>query len=152
MPVLHPAVSRRRFVSVVERLKSHIDTHQPPWSLAAEGYPFIGIHVFNLKGEAKIALRLDASEWPHRPLGVLPMSLNFQMIIQAMNIPQAEAVEGGCHIYTDLKRGCAWFCTQGTMEFHENYSEDVPWEAVRDNMPPEAIVSRCVALIDRSKL
>jgi hypothetical protein len=152
MPFLHPAVSQRKFSSVVERLKNYADVHRPPWTVVTHVYPFIGIHVLNVKGEPRIALRLDASEWPHRPLSVRPMTLDFQNVVADQNIPKAEAVEGGCHIYADVKRGSTWFCTQGTMEFHENYSEDVPWESVREKMPPERIISRCLALIDRSKL
>lgn len=154
MPFLHQEVSRKKFSSIIEHLKNHVRIHNPPWTLVSYGYPFIGIHVLNVKGEARIALRLDAAEWPHRPFGVRPMSLNFQANISEGSIPKAEAVEGGCHIYADLRQGTAWFCTQGTLEFHENYSEDLPWESVRDNanMQPEMIVSRCVALIDRSRL
>ena len=151
MAFLHGDVSRRKFDKVVGEITSYATTNNTPWQVIKKGYPFIGVGMLNtLAQQGMIALRVDMSEWPHRPFSIHVMTLDFQNFIPSAQVPKAEAVDGGCHIYDLL--GKTWFCTQGTFEFHENYAEDLPWEAVRSNpnMQPAQIISRCVNLIDRS--
>lgn len=123
------------------------------WEFRQAAFPFVAVLVFDDRGQPLCGLVLDAANWPLRPPRVTPTSTDFRHVLSSGQIKvKRDGTEG--HVYEDAKRPGqgAYFCVEGTYEFHEDYARASPWHDVRhlSEFQPEAIVDNAVELLDRT--
>jgi hypothetical protein len=124
------------------------------WRVFGYNFPYIAIHVHHASGPAFIGLLVDASDWPHRPFSVRAATPDFSRRLKAEDLPRIRDEAGEAHVYDDPKaiQSGAYFCVEGTREYHEDYGHVVPWEYVRHlkEFQPIAVINNCVAMLDRN--
>lgn len=138
------------FVGPIHQAPPH-----PSWRFLQSSFPYVALHVLDTKGQPILGLLLDATDWPHRPPRATPCSVDFRRRFGVKECaPFLHKEPGENHIYDNplkLPGVGAYFCVEGTREFHEDYGDAMPWESVRHlgNFTPVAIVNNVVALIKR---
>lgn len=148
---LLPRQTARRFFPEFE--SSIRDARRPGvWGFEHAAFPFVAVTVLDERGRPLHGVVLNAEDWPLRPPRVMPTSLDFRRLLRATEVQRK--VEGAeAHVYEDPKRPGqgAYFCVEGTWEFHQDYARAVPWHDVRHlpEFQPAAILDNVVDLIDR---
>lgn len=153
MSLLPRELASQFFPDLVEELQEATDLRNV-WEMMDYNFPYIALHVFHEDGGVLIGLLLDAVDWPHRPFSAIPAAPNFRKRLPVKKVPRAKDNAGEVHVYNDPKAPGtgAYFCVEGTREYHEDHGDIVPWEWVR-HLPQYkavAVVNNCVDLVDRS--
>lgn len=152
--MLHPIVARHYFPRIVENLQAAQTHHEDEWRLVYAAYPHIGIHVLDAEKRPSVGVLIDASDWPHRPLGFLPTDLSFTEQAPYDALPKVPDPMGRPHLVSRSFDGRPWFCVIGTREYHDHYHRILPWESIR-HLPqnePATILGECLSTLDRAQL
>ena len=126
----------------------------PHWRLKYIAFPYAALEVLNSQGKPIVGVLIDARDWPHRPPSATPCSLDFRQRFAVKDCAAFIPKEAGeNHIWDSARRlgQGAYFCVEGTREFHEDYGDALPWEAVRHlpNFSPVAIINNVVSILKR---
>ena len=123
------------------------------WRVVEHNFPYVAIHVIDTNGAPLVGLLVDGRDWPHRPFSVRGASPDFRRRLKALELPRILDDAGEAHIYDDPKapEGGAYFCVEGTREYHEDYGHVVVWENVRhlNEFQPIAVINNCVSMLNR---
>jgi hypothetical protein len=124
------------------------------WRVVDHNFPFVALHVIHAEGMPLVGLLIDARDWPHRPFSVRAATPDFKRRLKAEELPRIRDEAGEAHVYDDPKamEAGAYFCVQGTREYHEDYAHVVAWENVRHlkEFEPVWVVNNCVSMLDRN--
>lgn len=153
MPLLPGELGRMLFPDFADAIRAEAP-HATAWRLLYVAYPVVAIHVLRLDGQPLVGLLLEVPDWPHKPPRVTPCSLDFR---QRLNRKDIEGIlkrdDGEPHVYDTYRRfeQGAYFCVEGTRDFHEDYGDALPWESVRHlgNFSPVAILHNVSDLLKR---
>lgn len=153
MPVFPGELGRVFFPSFADPIQS-ASASQHNWQVVYVAYPYLAVHVLNSERNAKLGILFDATDWPHRPPRAIPCTPDFTKRLASKEVAPFLLREGGeNHVWDDAKRPGqgAYFCVEGTREFHEDYGDALSWESVRHlpNFGPVGIVNNVVSLLKR---
>lgn len=145
--LLHPRVARAKFEKLVATIEGASNAEGHAWRFLHASFPLIRVEVLDQNREPLLQLAINALNYPHRALGFTALSLQGQPIPWNAVPPRSDS-EGNTHVYA-LTDGRAWFCTEGTDEFHSTYPSALAWEWTRQYPAgePTRIIDAVVALI-----
>lgn len=153
MSLLHPEVAARKFPALVNELRLATKVEALGLRFQEAAFPFIQFQVLDATSQPCIGLFIDARNYPHRGLRIVPYDLSFRKALVREQIPAVADGDGRVHVMTTQDQ-TSWFCVIGTDQYHSFYADAVPWESVRalPSAGPGQILLACVACIDRNKL
>jgi hypothetical protein len=151
MAILHERVARAKFPALRDRFLA--GEAGSAYRVVEATFPFILLQIHNATGQPAIGLLVDARNYPHRALRIIPYDLAFRKPLQPQDLPAVQDGEGRTHIMGTAD-GASWFCVPGTDQYHSFYAAEVPWESVRSlpSNDPVEVALACLAHVDRSRL
>jgi hypothetical protein len=147
--ILPEALAREGFKRVIEDLSAAEATGGRRWQVVYAAYPRIGLRIKSGTAAGKVALLLEVPDWPHRPFEVIPIDASFVAPLPVEKMVRKADAAGITHLVVD-GTGRAWFCVIGTLSFHRQYKEILPWEEIR-HLPanlPHQVVESCLGCLD----
>ncbi len=147
--ILPERVARVGFDAVAADFHAAAEAVEHPWEVAYAAYPRIGLRITQGKAAGKLTMVIEAPDWPHQPIEVVPCNGAFQPLLLDHIHRKADAA-GVHHLVRTLPGDKVWFCVYGTKSFHHLYREHIPWEAIR-HLPsnlPHQVLEACLNCID----
>lgn len=128
--IVHPMLAQSSFGRAIQPLLTKPEKFETLGiKLLDFSFPYLDVELDWHLQSAKLALRVDGTDFPYRPVGGWWIDLN-----GAPLLPGSQQVPGGngFHLgYQDGQPGC-WFCFKGWREYHDHAGhQDVSWASIR---------------------